>query len=190
MDIEVKLDKAKYDEVRNRLAHLPRKARFALTNAIRYALRRGRTQALRLAGERYHLGSQYSQAYRWALRAMGNVRMSGTTGFVHVRGSKIPLMLFPHQDFWPIGTEIYEMTQGSPMIQKHVFGREAWHRKQKGAPRYPIFHAVGLATAQMVGQATEVQPKLEKSITADLYKELNRLMEVALAGGFATPSSQ
>jgi hypothetical protein len=39
----------------------------------------------------------------------------------------------------------------------------------------------------MVGQKTDVAPKLEKTIGEDLYKELYRLMNVALSGGFATP---
>jgi hypothetical protein len=186
VDVEIKLNQAEVEAVRIRLAHLPGQARFALNAAIRYALRRGRTQALRIAGERYQLGNQYSKAYRWALQAMGPVRLSGTTGFVHVSGARIPLMFFPHVQTSQ-GTSVNEMVAGEPIIQRHTFGKNVWHRLGSKAPRYPIQRAVGLATAEMVGQKSDVKPKLETSIGADLYKELHRLMAVALSGGFTTP---
>jgi hypothetical protein len=181
MEVELKLDPAKLAEVRERLAHLPGKARFSLVNSIRYALRRGRTAALRIAAERYSLGTQYSKAYRWALQSMGPVRISGTTGFIHVSGSRIPLMLFPHRQTVE-GAEVQEMVDKTQTFA-HTFGKNVWRREGKGAPRYPIMRMVGLATAQMVGEKSEVEPKLTKSIEQDLYKELDRLMRVALAGG-------
>jgi hypothetical protein len=193
VDIDITLDPKKFEEVRSTLAGLPKKSRFVLNAAIKYALRRARTAALRIAGERYQLGGQYSKAYRWALQAMGPVRVIGTTGYVHVSGSRIPLMLFPNTESLGFvmgsGTEVFEMAKGEGFVQRHIFGKNLWHRTGKGAPRYPIFREVGLATSQMVGQRSEVKPKLEKSISIDLYTELDRLMRVALAGGFNQPSS-
>lgn len=189
MDIEVSLDPKQLEEVRSRLAGLPKQARFALTASIRYALRRARTQSLRIAGERYNIGDQYSKAYRWALRSMGPVRTIGTTGFVHVSGARIPLQLLPHMYGFGFGVQVREL-KGEPMLMRHDFGNrwnKVWHRMGKGSPRYPILPEVGLSTSEMVGQRSDVAPKLEKSIATDLHDELYRLMNVALSGGFATP---
>ncbi|MGD0178754.1 MAG: hypothetical protein ABSC15_02985 [Terriglobales bacterium] len=186
IQVEIKAD---INLVRKQLGAFPGAAKWALQQSILKALRQGRTKAAQAAA-----GSKgrYTIPYTWVLRQIGTPRISGLTGFMKASGSKAPLSMFPFKDIYPYGVAAQELKPeyGLPVNIRHAFGWNAFVRAGRGAPRFPIHRMVGLSAPQMIGEQSEVLPKIEKSLAEDQQAELGRLMYQIVSGNLKRFSPQ
>ncbi len=176
--MEVNVELRNLPETLGRLSGIPGGARLALQWSILYALRKGRRAAAKAAQERYVI------PYNWLIKAIGTPRIQVLTGYLRVSGTKAPLSMFPHREIFPYGVAIQELSSGPPINLLHAFthGGPILERETKETRRYPLRSMVGLSAPAMIGQKTEVFPSLQKSLKADVDKELQRLIKALLAG--------
>ncbi len=175
--MEVNVQLLGVDDAVKRLRGIPGGARLALQWSIISALRKGRTAAAKAARERYII------PYGWLLKSIGRPRISALTGYLHVSGTKAPLSMFKPKDIYPGGISFQELKEG-PSIIRHAFthGGPILERETKETRRYPLRTLFGLSAPQMIGQKTEVFPKLQQSLQKDVDIELQRLIKALLAG--------
>ncbi len=175
--MEINISLSGIDQTINRLRKIPGGARVALVRSILKALRFGRTDAAKRARERYVI------PYGWLLKAIGRPRISGLIGYLHVSGTKAPLSMFNPKDIYPGGISFQELKEG-PSIIRHAFthGGPILERETKETRRYPLRTLFGLSAPQMIGQKSEVFPKIQDKMEIELYKELERQIKGILSG--------
>ncbi len=181
--MEINIALSGVDQTVKRLRSIPGGARTALVRSILKALRSGRTAAAKAARERYVI------PYGWLLKAIGRPRISSLTGYLHVSGTKAPLSMFPHRDIYPYGVAIQELKEGPPINLLHAFAHGAGpvlERETKETRRYPLRSMVGLSAPAMIGQKTQVFPKLQDQMEIVMYKELERQIKGILSGEIPT----
>src|SRR6266478_2950864 len=127
MDITIQLRGV--DDVIRRLQSVPDGARWAMHHAIK---------------------DRYNVPYGWVQGSIGTPKVTGLNGRLDIKGTRVPLYLFPHRDIFPYGVAIQEVKDALPINLLHAFVPKGWGPKGKiyqreaaGAPRMPIHWIMG-----------------------------------------------
>ncbi len=163
MDITIQLRGV--DDVIRRLQSVPDGARWAMHHAIKDALATGKTEMTRAIRDRYNV------PYGWVQGSIGTPKVTGLNGRLDIKGTRVPLYLFPHRDIFPYGVAIQEVKDALPINLLHAFVPKGWGPKGKiyqreaaGAPRMPIHWIMGLSVPEMAGEIAHIKPRVEQAM--------------------------
>jgi hypothetical protein len=156
-------------------------AKWALHHAIKDSLDTARTELTRAIRERYNV------PYSWVLGAIGKPIVNGLMGFLDIKGTRVPLYLFPHKEIYPFGVAVQEVKGGMPINLLHAFmpkslGGKIYQREGESAPSYPIRWISGLSVPEMAGEESHIKPKVEKAMEAEYYRSVTNLIHQYLTG--------
>lgn len=185
MDISIQLQGV--PEVIEALKGVPMGARWAIHHAIKDSLDTAKTEITRAIRERYNV------PYGIVLAATGRPNVSGLTGWLEVKGSRVPLYLFPHRDIYPFGVAVQELQEGIPINLLHAFTpgnkgqrgnsrMKIYQREESGAPRLPIRWIMGLSVPEMAGETQHIQPRVEKAMEEQYYNRIEHYIQQFLRG--------
>jgi hypothetical protein len=177
MDISISVPKL--PEIIERMRLVPKGAKTAISRAINDALRKGRTESVRAIRERYAVkaGDVRDQIKVYRSDA-GNL-----LGFISATGYKFPLELFMKSFSREEGLVIEEV-KGKQTRIEHAFSAQMQSGHEGVFTRYlhgqasrrlPIHEMFGLSVPQMMSQRTEVLPKIEAAVQAQLETRLEQV---------------
>jgi hypothetical protein len=176
-DIQISLEHL--DEVQKILAGIPGGTKLVLEQSILTALRKGKSVAKAAVKARYA-----GVPPAWLTKALGTPRLAGPLqGLLRVASAPLPLgQIRGIEDIRPLGVVSPVLLDRAPLSLIHAFMRSGKVLERTSPSRTPLRQLYSASAPQMVGEKSEVYPRLEFEISYSLYSEMQRLLPLVLEG--------
>jgi hypothetical protein len=164
-----------------KLSGIPDGARFVITNAIRVALGRGRTEADRA------IRSRFAIRQKSVLASISKPWVSGLYGMIHSQGKRLMARDFlVVRDENPSGVAV-QWIKGRTIRYPSAFLKggvaHGIMQRQAKAGRYPLKFINPPFSIPEALESQKILPQVEKTTEEALYQEMDRLMNYILSTG-------